>query len=330
MKTSTRWAAALLLLLVLFPPVGRGVEIMTTNFHTPISEGAAADDTTFNAPLSQLDTGLSAEHESDGSHSDDIIDQAQMALSAAAAANGEAARYQELTAEHNANGTHKTGVIDQAEVNLTSQSAASGDAVRHDEFTQEHNADGTHKSTGTYVLAQSQVDLADAAAAAGDALRYEEFIEEHSPDGYHSLYGVLWSDAQIGGGNGVEPAALTEHAYDDPGSNDNEVKVRVAYVQGQWTGANRVVLVCEAQVTADPSPSSADIQVYITDGGVDVASAVVDITDYGSYSKYSVTVDVSGLSSGMHYIEVRLVWASSSPSGETAKLRWPVIYLAHG
>ncbi len=34
---------------------------MTTNHHTPIPSGAAADDTTFNAPLSQLDTEITAQ-----------------------------------------------------------------------------------------------------------------------------------------------------------------------------------------------------------------------------------------------------------------------------
>lgn len=34
---------------------------MTTNHHTPIPSGAAADDTTFNGPLSELDTEITAQ-----------------------------------------------------------------------------------------------------------------------------------------------------------------------------------------------------------------------------------------------------------------------------
>jgi len=50
----------------------------------------------------------------------------------------------EFVEEHELDGTHSASIIDQAEINLTSAADASGEAVRQDEFSQEHGNDGAH------------------------------------------------------------------------------------------------------------------------------------------------------------------------------------------
>lgn len=134
----------------------------------------------------------------------------------------------------------------------------------------------------------------------------------------HQQKDVLYSDQTYAASGAA--AALPEYQYADPGSNSSQTKIRTVY--DHEATVNFITLLCQAQVDADPTPATADIQVYISDGGVDTASQIYHIVSYGSWVKASVQVDVSSLNTGLHWIEVRLVWTSSSPSGKTAKMRW--------
>jgi hypothetical protein len=215
---------------------------MTTNYHTPIATGAAADAVTFNNPMSELDTQitavssevttargtagsldarLDAEHNNDGTHSADIIDQAEIDLTSAGSSSGKATRFEEFNLQHNAaDGTHKTSVeiiTVQAQVNLSTAGISSGDAVRQNEFaaqhvaasgvhnvpqatgtghavrwndwTQEHTDAGDHRSN---IIDQAQMALSSAGAATGDAARYDEFSAQHvAATGAHATTGWL-------------------------------------------------------------------------------------------------------------------------------------------
>lgn len=119
-------------------------------------------------------------------------------------------------------------------------------------------------------------------------------------------------------------AALPEYQDDDPGVNQTKCKVRFVY--DQEDDINTITVIGLAQVSANPNPSVAKVQVYVSDGGVDTAGNVQTITDFGSYGKLSVAVDVSGLTDGLHYVEIRIVWESSGASGTTAKIKWLEAY----
>lgn len=135
---------------------------------------------------------------------------------------------------------------------------------------------------------------------------------------------VLYADNTVGGGSGSAAAALPEFAYDDPAVG-TEIKIRTTYVHGQ-DGNGNLVLFCEGQVTADPSPNYARIYLQTTYDGVAFNSAYATITDYGSYGNYKVILDVSGLTTDVRY-EVRVVlnWTGSPTSGETAQIRRCII-----
>jgi hypothetical protein len=362
---------------------------MTANYHTPISTGAAANASTINSPLSQLDTQVTAhnteivnargseasidarldeslnadgtiaansitaqsqlnlsdaaavngdlvryqeftqEHAAGGGHSANIIDQNEINLTSAADATGEAVRQDEFSQEHGNDGAHSAGIIDQAELNLTTAGDATGEAVRQDEFAQEHNNNGTHRTDVGFITAQAQINLGDAGAVNGDATRYNEFTNEHNADGSHNISmvrrDVIYVDNQIGGGNGVEPSALPEYIYTDPGGSalSEEDKIQFVFPLAASEGANRIAVQCQCYRSG--SGANAYLYLYADDESL---AAYTEITA-GSYTDVLLKLNISSLigSDEVFIGDVKLAWDSDGPSVGFVYMRYVTVFL---
>jgi hypothetical protein len=240
--------------------------------------------------LKQVSDGLIAEHSSAGAHSNDIIDQAQMALTSAGTSNGLATRYQEFNAEHNASdGTHKTSVAiitSQTQVNLGTAGSASGDATRYNEFSAEHvyttgqhnvpQATGTgdavrwddwsqeHSNAGAHsndIIDQAQMALTAASAATGEAVRHDEFSAQHT-----ASTGAHRADVEI----------ITAQAQVNLGSAASTSGDAVRY--DEWNTHTHTVYTClyaeRAESTSDNTSAAALHQFKKSDANTDTMTAI--------------------------------------------------------
>jgi hypothetical protein len=257
-----------------------------------------------------------------------------------ATGTGNAVRWDDWTQEHTDAGAHRSNVIDQDQIWLSSAPDESGEAVRMYEFNQEHVAStGAHRTDGWLVNSMVNASAAIAgtkvdAATTSTRGTVELATVSESSDSLAVQASdtrlrrkILYADSSVATGvSGNEASALTEYSMDDPGSNDSEDKIYVAYIQTLDPGQDHVTVHCEAQVTANPSPSEASVQLYITQDGSPSASNEQAIDNFGNWDDFTFGVDTSGLDAGVNMITVRLAWTSDSASGQTAKMRRCVLY----
>lgn len=273
---------------------------MSTNYHTPITTGAAANAAVVNAPLAQLDAQVTANTSEitaargSAASLDDRLDtsltdagnlgagavsaQSMVLLGTAAAATGDAVRYDEFTVEHAAGGGHSADIIDQAEMSLTSAADANGEAVRYEEWTVGHNDNGTHK--------------------------------------YVSLVTIVYQDMSVGGSSGTAAAALTEYDYDDPASAAEEVKIRFPFIRPS-TEFTELSAYFEAYV--DGTTYASAVQLAVT--GVGSTETVITA---GSWTKSAVEkLDITSLTARAVYeATLSLCWDAEEPaSGDTLYMR---------
>lgn len=331
---------------------------MSTNYHTAIAYGAEATSANVNSPLSELDTQLTTvttevtnargslgaldtrldvSLEEDGTLGDDVVDAAAIAdgavgvaaIAAAIAGDGiQGGGGSALAVD--VSDFAGTGLEDDGSENLRIAAAAAGDGLSGGGGS----ALAVDLAGGDDGLEFSGGQLTGTAASTSN-VGVVKFCSSTLATSGQAIEGddarlrrkIIYTDHSMAGGTtGDEASALTEYVMDDPGSNDSEDKIIAVYEAGLDPGESYVKLDCMAQVTADPDPQEAAVQVYITDGGVDTASGTTEITQFGSYAKLSVAVDTSGLTEGLHEIYVRIVWTSAAASGQTAKIKWCVLY----
>jgi len=334
---------------------------MSTNYHTAIAYGAEATSANVNSPLSELDTQLTANTteiasargsavsldtrldaslNNDGSIKDEAV--GVDALAAAVAGDGiQGGNGSALAVD--VSDFAGTGLEDDGSENLRIAAAAAGDgltggggsalAVNVDDSTIEIATDtvqvksggigGTQLATGA-VSAQAKVDLSDAAAANGDAIRYEEFTAEHSAAGAHNgnhVSSIIYCDTSVGGTSGSAAASLTEYDYDDPGADNEEAKIKFAFMRPMSSLTDLVV-----HFEAKRDGASPNCYVKVDVGG---QSQETEITD-GSWTEYNVRIDASSLTvDNVYECTISLHWAGEVPaSGNTVYMRYVVAKLA--
>lgn len=132
---------------------------------------------------------------------------------------------------------------------------------------------------------------------------------------------TLYADHTVADPVSGEAGDLPVYEYADPGAAGTHDKIRFLYYH--LDEINALDISAKARIDADPTPKTCDIQMYVSDGGTDTAGAIQTITTYGaSFGDYKFTVDVSGLTAGPHWVEIRLVWSAGASSGRTAYMKW--------
>jgi len=309
---------------------------MTTNYHTAVAHGAEATHDVVNAPLSQLDTQITAntvqlvnaggsmgtidarldvalnENGTIKTSAVSITAQSQVSLASAAVAGGDAVRYDEFTVAHTSAGAHATGAISaQAMMLLGDVAAATGDAVRYDEFAVEHtNATGAHRTDVAFITAQAQINLAGAAAAGGDAVRWDEFTHEHDASGNHgtahthtlTLTSIpFWRESSVSVAANTDAPAIPTHSKSDA----NDTVMVVARVQ-MCKASTDITLESNFYVQNTDASASAFVRLTV---GTEVDS---DAITFGTAAAHKLAVYLAGLADGLYEVLMEQFWAGAA------------------